>query len=65
MFRRFRPVWMRRRTTNAVRREMTPAPIGQSTRPRPRHSWARCIRSWETCQSSLFRWVRKSTTMPT
>jgi hypothetical protein len=33
MFRRFRPVWMRRRTTNAVMRETTPAPIGALPRP--------------------------------
>jgi hypothetical protein len=33
MFRRFRPVWMRRRTTGAVMRETAPAPIRALPRP--------------------------------
>lgn len=33
MFRRFRPVWMRRRTTSAVIREAAPAPIRALPRP--------------------------------
>ncbi|OAI40152.1 hypothetical protein AYO39_01990 [Actinobacteria bacterium SCGC AG-212-D09] len=69
MFRRFRPVWMRRRTMSAVRRELAPEPIRPLARPErlpPRYVAvklysSRCFPLDEDAAEAVLDTVRRST----